>query len=455
MSTSSGSNRAFLFAKLKRVGYRFAMQKLRAFSVLAATALLCTIVHSASAQTHQLRKITFSGATDYTQDELLSFTGLKPGMAATQQQIEDAAQKLGNTGLFEDVNFSGNDDGVTYILKTAAARATMPVRFGNFVWWQDEEIDHALKAKVPLYRGGTLPVSGNMRQAVADALTAMVTEKGVANASVSSTLNSSKVGGAPDRILFAIGSPQVLIHSVTFTGTSQSMQSKLEPVRTDLANQPWDEVDSLNNVTGRAGDVYRNDGYLDIVVARPERSAPTMTAAGISVDLTAALTEGSQYHVKQLVLSGSPIVSADDFKVRAELHVGDPASPLRLAQTLMMLKSVYGTKGYIDAKVDAPQQIDATAHTVSYTVDVAQGPQYHLRSVRFPNISLEEEKQFLAQWKMKPGDVYDQSYAVKFMDQHMTLAQHGYTSSIQELKDTANSVVDLAIRINKPGAPPQ
>ncbi len=63
------------------------------------------------AQTRILRQISFTGAPAYSQAELLAFTGLKPGSSATQQQVEDAAQRLGDTGLFEEVNFSGDDRG--------------------------------------------------------------------------------------------------------------------------------------------------------------------------------------------------------------------------------------------------------------------------------------------------------------------------------------------------------
>jgi outer membrane protein insertion porin family len=429
------------------------MRKLRVFLLLEAAALVCGAVSGVPAQTHVLHRVTFAGATDYTQEELLAFTGLKPGMAATQAQIEDAAQKLGDTGLFEDVSFSGNDDGVTYTLKPAAA--TMPVRFGNFVWWQDDEVERELKGKVPLYHGGAVPVSGNTRQTIATALATMVAEKGVANPSVNSMLSSTKLGAAPDRIVFAIDAPAVVVHSVTFTGGSVAMQPKLEHVRADLAGQPWDEVESFLNLSGRVSDVYRNEGYLDIAVDRPERSAPSVTPAGIEVNLTAALNEGAQYHVKQLAWAGSEFLSAEDFRNRAQLRPGDPASPIKLAESLKLLRDAYGSKGYIDAKIDAPEQLDRSSHEASYVISVAQGPQYHLRSVRFPNVSTDQEKQFNSEWKMKPGDVYDDTYSAKFMGQHVALMQHGYTMSEQVTKDPNALMVDLAIEFKKPVAQTQ
>ena len=89
------------------------MRFIRVWPVLAAVCL-CASAGPLFAQTRVLREITFTGAPAYSQAELLAFIGLKRGGSATQQQIEDAAQRLGDTGLFEEVTFSGNDQGIVY-----------------------------------------------------------------------------------------------------------------------------------------------------------------------------------------------------------------------------------------------------------------------------------------------------------------------------------------------------
>ena len=423
---------------------------------LAAAALpLCVSPLSVIAQTHVLHKITFAGATDYTQEELLAFTGLKPGMSATQQQIEDAAQKLGDTGLFQDVTFSGSDDGLVYTVTPAASKSMLPIRFANFVWWQDEELERALAAKVPLYHGAMVPISGNLRESAATALAALAADKGLAGATVNSRLSSSRLGAPPDRIVFAIDSPAVLIRSVALTGGSKAMQPKLNQIQADLAGQPWNEAETFQNITGRVSDVYRDQGYVDIAVGKAERSAPAISAKGVEVDVTAALNEGAQYHVKQLAWAGSDLMPAEDFHNRAQLRAGDPDSPLKLAESLKLLRDGYGAKGYIEAKINSPEQIDRAAHEVSYSISVAPGPQYHLQSVRWPNVSVDQEKQFASEWKMKPGDVFDATYPLKFMQQHPGLVQHGYTMSTELTKDPTALTVDLTIGIHKPGAPAQ
>ena len=434
------------------LGYRSCMRLFRVFPVLAALCL-CALPLYPLAQTRVLPAISFTGAPDYSQAELLAFTGLRPGGSATQQQLDDAAQHLNDTGLFDEVNFSGNDKGIVYTLKPAPASAMLPARFGNFVWWPDEEIQSVLKTKVSLYRSDAVPTAGNLRENIATALKAMLVEKGVAGAAVGSRLSSSRPNGPLDHIVFAIDSPAVLIHSLTLTGASPGMRPKLDRVIHDVAGQQWDKEASFGNIESRVGDVYHNEGYLDIALAKQEHSAPNITANDIELDLSATLSEGAQYHVTQLAWAGSEFLSTADFNKQAVLKVGDPDSPIGLRASLKSLTDAYGAKGYIDAKISAPPVVDHIAHQVAYSVSVEPGPQYHFRSVRWPSVSTEQAKAFDTAWKMKPGDVYDSTYLIRFLFQ-TSLTKQGYAPNIMEKRDPAALTVDLSVTFTKAGQPP-
>lgn len=426
------------------------MRPFRVCPALAA-AFLCACASLLSAQTRVLREISFTGAPAYTQGELLAFTGLKPGSSVTQQQVDDAAQRLGNTGLFEDVSYSGNDKGIVYSLKPVAASGVLPARFGNFVWWQDDEIDRMLKAQVALYRGDAVPTAGNLRDSVSKALTAMLAAKGLAGATVGSRLSSSRPGGPLDHIAFAIDAPPVVIHSLTLTDASPAMQTKLARVIQDVAGQQWDKDASYVNIASRVGDVYRNEGYLDIAIAKQDHSAAAITANDIELDVTAAINEGAQYHVTQLAWPGSELLSTADFDKKATLKVGDHDSPIALRESLKSLNTAYGSKGYIEAKISAPPVVDHVAHQVAYSISVDPGPQYHFKSVSWPSSNDSLAKELDAAWQMKPGDVYDSTYLMRFLSQTPLLKQ-GYVPNIAIKADRKALTVDLIVKFTQAGA---
>jgi outer membrane protein assembly factor BamA len=427
------------------------MRLFRVCPALAA-AFLCACAGPLFSQTRVLGEIGFTGAPAYTQAELLAFTGLKPGGSVTQQQVDEAAQRLGDTGLFEDVNYSGNDKGIVYTLKPAAASAMRPARFGNFVWWQDDEIRQALKTRVALYRDNATPTEGNMRASISTALSAMLAEKGMSGAIVDSRLGSSRPGGPLDHIVFAIDSPTVLVHSLTLADASPGMRPKLDRVIHDVTGQQWDKDASFQDVESRVGDVYHNEGYLDIALAKEEHSAPSVTANGIELDLTATVSEGAQYHVSQLAWAGSELLSTGDFNKQATLKVGDHDSPIALRESLNSITTAYGAKGYIDAKISAPAVVDRAAHQVAYSISVDPGPQYHFKSVRWPSLSDSLRKEFDAAWQMKPGDVYDSTYLMRFVSQ-TALMKQGYTPYIMIKPDRSALMVDLTVTFKKAGEP--
>ena len=429
------------------------MRLFRVVPVLAAVCL-CALPLSPIAQTRVLPEISFSGAPGYSQAELLAFTGLKSGSSATQQQLDDAARHLNDTGLFDEVNFSGNDKGIVYTLKPAPASAMLPARFGNFVWWSDEEIERTLKERVALYHGGAVPALGNLRESIAAELKRMLADKGLADAKVALRPSSPRPGTPPDHIVFAIDSPAVVIHSLTLTGVSPGMRPKLDRVIQDVAGQQWDKDASFDNIGSRVGDVYHNEGYLDIALAKQEHSAPNITAKDIELDLSAVLSEGAQYHVTQLAWAGSDMLSTADFNKQAALKVGDPDSPMALRESLKSLTNAYGAKGYIDAKISAPPVVDRAAHQVAYSISVEPGPQYHFRSVRWPSVSAEQAKAFDAAWHMKTGDVYDSTYLQRFLSQNKMLMQQGYAMNVTLKRDPSALMVDLSVTFTKAGQPP-
>ena len=129
----------------------------------------------ARAQKFVPKKITFSGTTA-NQAELLAVSGLKPGDTLRQAEIQAAAQKLIDTGLFTDVRFAFDGVELNYSLKPVTNME--PVSYANFPWWDDGALNAAVAAKVPLFHGSVPPESG-MQQQVATALTALLAEKGV------------------------------------------------------------------------------------------------------------------------------------------------------------------------------------------------------------------------------------------------------------------------------------
>jgi hypothetical protein len=68
---------------------------------------------------------------------------------------------------------------------------------------------------------------------------------------------------------------------------------------------------------------------------------------------------------------------------------------------------------------------------------------------------VEQAKEFDAAWKMQPGDVFDNSYLMKFFVQNTSLAKQGYKLSAVTKRDPVALTVELSVTFTKAGATDQ
>jgi outer membrane protein assembly factor BamA len=426
---------------------------MRAFFVRPALLALCLSVPAIqlSAQTFILPQIIFTGAPAFSEIDLLKVSGLHPGAISTQAEVQTAAQHLSDTGLFADVHFESNARGLVYTLKPMPDENLLPARFTNFVWWSPEELVSALKTRVPLYTG-VVPISGNLQDSISAALKAIVAEKGV-TANIVAIPSIPAVGATPTAISFAIESPEVLIHTLTLAQTSPALQGKLDKVIKEQIGKPFLQDITRSGIVSQVTEVYRNDGYLDATVLDLTHSAPRATASSIELDLIATISEGEPYRITQLTWPGSDIMSAADFNKQVKLKPEDIASQRALRQSLMPLASAYYAKGFQDAKIQAPANIDRATHHVAYTVRVVPGEQYRLHAVKAVGLSDEQRKQFDSAWHMNAGDFYDINYMSEFLKQNKSLQTlRGYSATWKALSDPNTHLVDLTITFVKGGS---
>jgi outer membrane protein assembly factor BamA len=413
---------------------------------------LCLLVSTLQlpAQTFQLPPVSFTGAPNLSQSDLLKVSGLHPGGNATQADVQAAAQHLSDTGLFADIHFESNSSGLVYALKPMPPENLLPASFTNFVWWTPAELNSALTARVPLYTG-VVPLNGNLQDAISAALKAMVAEKGV-TANIVTVAQSAQPGATPTAIAFAIESPQVRVQSLTLVHTSPAMEARLEKVIKAQTGQPYESGPTRLAIASGLTAAYHNDGYLDMAVVSITQGPPQVTPTGVGLDMTATVKEGYPYRLYQLTWPGSDVISTADFNKQVKMKPEDVASEAALRESLSPIARAYFAKGYQDAKVQAPPTFDHISHHVSYTITVVPGPQYRIRTVKTLGLSDEQQKQFNSAWSMNTGDIYDVTYLSTFLAKNTSLTKlAGYSASYKALADPDSHLVDLTISFVKGG----
>src|SRR6266403_3331944 len=138
----------------------------------------------ASAQTPDatsspLREIHAVGEKLLTEAQVVAITGLTPGVQIGKNDLQSAADKLVQSGLFAKVSYN-------YQTKVAGVFVTyhveesprIPVYFDNLPWFTDSALGDAIRAKCPFF-DGRLPEAGAAVDQAVDAVKELLASRGV------------------------------------------------------------------------------------------------------------------------------------------------------------------------------------------------------------------------------------------------------------------------------------
>src|SRR5205823_9481229 len=105
-------------------------------------------------------------------------SGIRLRQLAGEEEFKQAAQKLGETGLFTQLNYryKYSTQGCDLELQVAENEHLVPIIFDNFVWFSDDELLHMLHDRVPLFEG-RVPGGGHLTDQIADTLGTLLAER--------------------------------------------------------------------------------------------------------------------------------------------------------------------------------------------------------------------------------------------------------------------------------------
>src|ERR1700674_908103 len=125
---------------------------------------------------NKLTALKVTGTARYTDKEILAASGLQIGQSAADGDFREAAQRLGDSGLFSDVvySYSSSGAGVRLEMRLTDTEQSklVPAHFENFVGFTDDELRTALRSRVPLFQQ-LLPIAGNLPDQISEALQAI------------------------------------------------------------------------------------------------------------------------------------------------------------------------------------------------------------------------------------------------------------------------------------------
>jgi outer membrane protein assembly factor BamA len=361
---------------------------------------------------YKLLSIRVKGLNHLTEDQVIAASGLKIGQLAGEQEFNEAARRLGQTGLFTQLTYTYkySSAGCDLEIQVQENNKLVPILFENFVWFRDEELISQIHARLPLFNG-QLPEDGNLADQVAQALTSILEEHKIPGEVV--YLPFATQDGPIDSYRFSLRMHPIQVRQTEFAGADPDEIPALQAASKELSGQDYARsklrvLEKFNLLP-----IYTSRGYLKATIGDPQAKVAEDGAKTL-VDVSFPVQRGVQYKLGDLQFSGNSALAADQLRPMIHLKSGEAANAVQLLDDLQEIQKLYGTKGFLFAHAAAEPMMDDVTGTVAYRVKITEGDVYRMGDLNIDGLPEENAKKMQAQWQIKKGDPYDNGYLQRF-----------------------------------------
>lgn len=369
---------------------------------------------SQAAKPLRLERLEFEGLKRYGRDQIVEASGLKIGQTINETLLDEAANRVVQTGFFANVNYrvrtTGGQATVTFQVEEKTEKG-LHVVFDNFVWFSDEELTNVIRSEIPSYDGTALN-EGNMTNSIKSILQRLLQEKKIPGQV--EYMSSVDPSGAEAAHVYSIKGMKIPICDVTFTGASAIKEDELKKNSKPIINDDYSRGIVVGFANAALGDIYRQRGYLRALFnyASVKTLDEAVCKNGVAVSLV--VEEGLQYSWDKAEWIDNKALSAQELDNALGMKQGEVANIKKIEKGLFQVNQAFGTNGYIAASLRPMRDFDDANKRVTFRFKVIEGAQYRMGLLAFAGIPNDFAARLKSKWKLSPGDVYDASYLEDF-----------------------------------------
>jgi outer membrane protein insertion porin family len=362
-----------------------------------------------------LHEIRVEGLKTLSEAQIIGMSQLEKGSQVGKPDLQAAADRLLQTGMFSKVNYSfqTRGDGLTVTLQLEEA-PRVPIFYDNLPWFSDSELADAIRKKVA-YFDGTLPEAGAVVDKVSDALKELLVSHQL-NLTVEHELLANPLGEGNVQA-FRVDGGAFFIASIEFGDPAVAASHVVQQQLSEVQGKPFSRMTIDLFLSEQLRPFYIQQGFLRVTLGPPEvrlTGNPNQKLPD-QIPVFVPVSTGAAYHWKEVQWSGNSVLSSVTLTNEIGLKQGEVANGMQIESGWDRAREEYGHRGYLDARIDPVASYDDQAHTVSYVVSVTEGVQYHYNAMVLTGLSVAAEARVHQMWATAPSAVFDKSLFESFL----------------------------------------
>jgi outer membrane protein assembly factor BamA len=290
-------------------------------------------------------------------------------------------------------------------------------------------------------------VAGGLIDQVSDALQSLLLERKLQGRA--DYMHSARQDGPIEAFVFKVTGPTILIRNVAFTGALPTELPLLQAAAKNLQGQEYLRSTLQVHAEKNLLPIYLERGYLKAAFADAQAKIAQENSEETVVDADIPVDPGRQYRLTQVQWSGNTVFAADKLQPLVHLQSGQYANAVQLDNDLQAVQRLYGSRGYVAARVHSAPQTDDTQSTVSYQLQVHEGDVYHMGELEIQGLDARTTARLVEAWRLRGGDVFDLSYPQQFLsDTKDVIPQAHWKISVHNSLNEKDKTVDVTLRFD-------
>ena len=411
------------------------------------------LVLLASAEAHTQQQFTLTavhvfGAERHAPDEVVALAGLAVGHSLTVVELDQAVQRMAQSGLFVSVQYryttTGNDMEVT--LEVEEGASTIHVVFDNFVGFDDQVLSDAVRQVMPSF-DRYAPDASSATETIARALQGVLDSRGFTG--TVEFVPSFNLVTRQQAYLFRIAeaATDLSVCELRFDGTDGVFGEDLLEAVPDVVGNTYSRSRVLALSEGTWRRVYRERGFWAVSFGAPSATLDGERCSGVSV--TVSVDEGVEYEWAGAVWTGAAAVEPVWLDDLMDMREGGIASVREIEGGLRKVKLAYGELGYILMDSSFAPELDESTRSAVFEVALEEGPQFRMGVLKVEGLAADEEETVRRRWDLTAGEPYDDSYLSRFNGELARTRWGGLAGDQMELRfDQQQHVVNVTLRFD-------
>jgi outer membrane protein insertion porin family len=351
--------------------------------------------------------VQYTGPQTVSKERILAQMRTRVGQPYSNQVVENDIAALYKTGSVHNVRIFAQPegDGVKVIVAVQTRAIMREIEIAGAERIKAKRLRKEIKLRL------NQPVNEQQLEEARQKIIEVYQGRGFTDVSVQFRVDPIDEKRGTARVVFTVNEGvKGAVRAIHFEGNAHFSEKVLRKQMKTRGRTPIYFVDKsgrldevqLEQDLDKIREFYQDHGYIDVEVKSVRRER---TGKGPMI-ITVVVSEGPQYHVRKLTVSGYQVAREDKIRALLKMKEGSVYSPKQLRDDAKAVADAYGSAGYVDLVV-LPEGEPAGPAQIDVHYKIEEGVRSFVNRINIEGNTRTKDKVIRREILVAPGDVFN------------------------------------------------